>query len=65
MTQTTKVLSHLMKHGPISKREASMHYQIDHLPVVIRELRKAGHYINTEMHTDPNGVRYSRYRLNK
>jgi len=54
-----------MKHGPISKREASMHYQIDHLPVVIRELRKAGHYINTEMHTDPNGVRYSRYRLNK
>lgn len=64
MTQSETVLTHLKNHGPISKREASMHYQIDHLPVVVRSLRVAGHNIRTVMHEDVNGVKYSRYVLN-
>lgn len=64
MTHADTVLNHLKAHGPISKREASMHYQIDHLPVVIRSLRVAGHNISTIMHEDVNGVKYSRYILN-
>ena len=61
MTQTQKVISHLIDHGSITPLEAQSNYNIWRLAAVIHKLKKAGVKIASEMRTAPSGAKYAVY----
>lgn len=64
-TQCDKVLLWLLTRGSITTREAVTELNVMSLPKRIEELRKAGHCIETNYETSPNGARYGVYSLIK
>lgn len=59
--QSRQVLSHLRKHGDITRLKADKVYGIVNLPDCILKLRNVGYDITTERPVDDAGVRYVRY----
>lgn len=60
--QQKKVLSHLMKVGSISPREALLDHGIYRLSDVVLKLRRKGYNIKTELLVNPiDGHKYGRY----
>jgi hypothetical protein len=61
--QTQKILEYLKSGKTISPGEALVWAGSFRLAARIKDLRDAGHVIETEMKADENGKRYARYRL--
>ncbi len=64
MTQNEMVLWHMTDMGAITPKTAFRYYGIMRLAARVRELRKQGHNIETQM-VNRRGVRYAEYRLAK
>ena len=69
MTQDEKVLRHLKQFGSITSWEAIMEYSITRLSAVIYNLKKQGHFIESEMITAKNrfgeNCTFAKYFLKK
>lgn len=61
-SQTRKIAAHLVDIGPITPLEALSLYQCFRLGARVRELRKDGMNILTDMVEVPSGARVARYR---
>jgi hypothetical protein len=56
------ILTHLREFGHITAVEASAVYRTRSLSRRIRDIRDAGHYIESVFKRDPTGQRYVRYQ---
>ena len=62
MSQTTEILSHLQTVGKITPLEALNKYGSFRLGAIIFNLRKAGHFIETEINADGKPYAIYHYR---
>ncbi len=64
MTQNSLILTHMIRTGSITQREAMLDYSIQSLTKRISELRSRGYKIVSEKRQHPTtGQRYVRYVL--
>lgn len=64
MTQNKLILSHMLRTGSITQREAMIDYSVQSLTKRISELRRNGYKIASEKRIHPTtGQRYVRYIL--
>jgi biotin operon repressor len=64
MTQNRMIISHLLRTGSITQREAMLDYSVQSLTKRISELRALGYKIKSEKKNHPTtGQRYVRYVL--
>jgi hypothetical protein len=63
INQETMILAHLKAGGSITAVEALQEYGCFRLAARIKDLRDAGHHINTVIETLPNKKRIARYAL--
>jgi hypothetical protein len=64
MTQNSLIISHLLRAGSITQREALLDYSVQSLTKRISELRARGYKIKSEKRQHPTtGQRYVRYVL--
>jgi hypothetical protein len=61
--QAKRVLRHMEKRKSITALEALGVYGVFRLAAVIYDIKKAGFEVNSVLHQDSNGKRYSRYSL--
>lgn len=65
LTQTERILRHLLEHSSITHVEAAAMYKSRSLTKRIHELRERGYQIDSEWKVDHTGQRYVRYWLRK
>lgn len=61
--QTVKILEYMRTHDGITAEEACLRLNVWRLAARIKDLRKQGYNITTEMVKAPNGERFGLYRL--
>lgn len=65
ITQCDIILQHMKTLGSISALEAVHYYNILRLASRIKDLKRKGYRIDTEMRKGKNGSRYAEYSLAK
>jgi hypothetical protein len=63
MSQTNKIMNHLIDVGSITFLEAWTLYSVRSLPRRIKDLRERGFNIITEWRKDNNGQKYAKYLI--
>lgn len=61
--QTVKILEYMKTHDGITAEEACLRLNVWRLAARIKDLRKQGYTITTEMIKAPSGERFGLYRL--